>query len=425
MDRIKFLIAGVAAGRHLDISWVIKTFTVADVPFNDEVIDFLPFDIAVDRDTGNRTYFDPEEKAFKPILGVKPLEPIIGYKDRYPLSAGDLPNLSMDIITLGGNILANLFFFIIPFKDKIPYMNKKMSSDDINDEVVKLIQTDKITSEEFYYYCDCVNATNAFWAISTPTGSVATLGTSKAVTDRRDELLKKHANELDNTVVVTQIENELVQMDKASIKGTVSEDFFMSEKSYANARKKMYIIYGLDDGLGGGKPAFVQTSLSQGLSAENIPVSADSTRAASYSRGFLTAQGGELVNYLYRIFMNSEIAEDDCGTKAGIPVLLTENNMKRYHGRYALDASGKTISIDQQNVKSFLNKTVVIRSPARCKTKAPNFCAHCTDSYFFNSRKTVHIETSLPGSIIMNDRMKAMHGRVSSLAQFNYKIHLT
>ena len=112
-------------------------------------------------------------------------------------------------------------------------------------------------------------------------------------------------------------------MDKASIKGTVSEDFFMTEKSYANTRKKMHIIYGLDDGLGGGKPAFIPTALSQGLSAENIPAAADSTRAASYSRGFLTAQGGELVNYLYRIFMNSKIAEDDCGTKKGVSILLT------------------------------------------------------------------------------------------------------
>ena len=425
MDRIKFFLAGIKADRHLDISWIINVYNLCQYPYSDELLDFKPYDIAQDRDNGHRVYFDPEEKSFKPIMGIKPLEPIIGYKEKYNLVAGDLENLKEDIVTLGGNILANLYYFIIPFKDKINYINRKLSSDDINAEVEKLIQAGEITADEFYFYCDSVNATNAYWAISTPTGSEATLGASPAVIARRDELLKQHADELDNSVVLAGIENELVQMDKASIKGTVSEDFFMTEKSYANTRKKMHIIYGLDDGLGGGKPAFIPTALSQGLSAENIPAAADSTRAASYSRGFLTAQGGELVNYLYRIFMNSKIAEDDCGTKKGVSILLTENNMKRYYGRYGLDPSGKTYTVDPQVAKSMLGKTITIRTPARCKSQAPNFCGHCTDEYFFKARETVHIETSLPGSIIMNDRMKAMHGRVSKLAQFHYKTHLT
>ena len=76
-------------------------------------------------------------------------------------------------------------------------------------------------------------------------------------------------------------------------------------------------------------------------------------------------------------------------------------------------------------MKSLVNQTILIRSPGRCKEKAPNFCAMCTDRFFFQSRETVHIETSLPGSIIMNDRMKAMHGRAYKIALFEPTIHLT
>jgi len=162
------------------------------------------------------------------------------------------------------------------------------------------------------------------------------------------------------------------------------------------------------------------------MDVEYIPANADTTRAASYSRGFLTAQGGELVNYLYRIFMNSKIAEDDCGTKTGVSILLTEDNMKRYYGRYAIDPNaGKTIDITPEFTKTWLNKTINVRTPARCKTKPPNFCGHCTDTFFFKSRETVHIETSLPGSIIMNDTMKAMHGRSFKIAMFDPQIHYT
>ena len=90
-----------------------------------------------------------------------------------------------------------------------------------------------------------------------------------------------------------------------------------------------------------------------------------------------------------------------------------------------LDNAGKTHQITKEWVKTLVNKQVNIRTPGRCKEKAPNFCAMCTDRFFFQSRETVHIETSLPGSIIMNDRMKAMHGRAYKIAFFEPTIHLT
>ena len=89
MDRIKFFLAGIKADRHLDISWIINVYNLCQYPYSDELLDFKPYDIAQDRDNGHRVYFDPEEKSFKPIMGIKPLEPIIGYKEKYNLVAGD------------------------------------------------------------------------------------------------------------------------------------------------------------------------------------------------------------------------------------------------------------------------------------------------------------------------------------------------
>ena len=83
MDRIKFFLAGIKADRHLDISWIINVYNLCQYPYSDELLDFKPYDIAQDRDNGHRVYFDPEEKSFKPIMGIKPLEPIIGYKEKY------------------------------------------------------------------------------------------------------------------------------------------------------------------------------------------------------------------------------------------------------------------------------------------------------------------------------------------------------
>lgn len=426
MDRSEFFFRGVKAGRCSETKWILSVFTLGEYPFSDEMRDWLPYDIAVNRDTNTRVFYNPETGEFEPILGVKPLEPTILYKEPYVIKPGDLPNITQETVSLGGTILCNLICLIIPFDGKVPYLNKKLKPDDIKNIVEDLIAQKKITAEQFYYWCECVNMFNGLWGISTPTGSPKTMVVDKTVLQRRDELLKKHSNELDNTVVIAEIERELVELDKASFKGDTAEDFFISNKSFETSRKKAHVMYGLDDGLGGGKPAIITEPLSAGISVENIPANADTTRAASYSRGHLTAQGGELVNYLYRIFMNSKISEDDCGTKTGIPILLTQDNMKRYHGRYAIDpATGKTVNISPELTKTWLNKTITIRTPARCKTKPPNFCGHCTDAFFFKSRETVHIETSLPGSIIMNDTMKAMHGRSFKIAMFVPKIHFT
>lgn len=427
MNRFNLLLEGIEKGRHLEIDWILSILTLSKHPFSDEMKDWKPYDIAIDRDSGKRVFFDPvhDESTWSSIENLDQLSPIVGYKEKYTLKPGDLPNVKEETVTLGGNFIANLYLLAMPFGDKIPYINKKMSPSDFTDPIAEALATDKISIPEYLRFCEMADFVNNFWGVSTPTGSEKTMSVSPAVTALKEKLLKEHAGELDNAVVVTGIEKQLIAQDAADFKGDVAEDFFVSSKSRAVSRKKARIMYGLDDGLGGGKPSMNTNALSEGLTTDNLPIAADSTRAASYSRGFLTAQGGELVNYLYRVFMNTKITKDDCGVKEGVAVQITAVNMKRYLGRYMFDTSGKTVLISPENIKSLVGKNIIVRSPGRCKEKAPNFCALCTDEFFFKSRETVHIETSLPGSVIMNDRMKAMHGREFKIALFEPTIHLT
>lgn len=419
MNRFNLLLEGIEKQRHLETDWTISILTLCKYPYSDEMLDWKPYDIALDRDTGKRVFFDPinENGNWTAIGQVSELSPILGYKEQFQVKPGDLPNIKESFVTTVGNFFLNLYLLVIPFGDKIPYINKKVQDSDFNDPVAAALVTDQITIEEYLKYCDMADFINNFWGVGVPTGSEKTMLVSPSVMALKEKLLKEHAGELDNAVVVTQIEKQLIEQDKKDFEGDVAEDFFVSSKSRAVSRKKARIMYGMDDGLGG-KPSMNTKALAEGLTTDNLPIAADSTRAASYSRGFLTAQGGELVNYLYRVFMNTKITRDDCGTKEGIPIAITTVNMKRYLGRYMFDSAGKTVLIGLDNIKNIVGKTVIVRSPGRCKEKAPNFCAHCTDEFFFKSRETVHIETSLPGSVIMNDRMKAMHGREFKIALF-------
>lgn len=426
MERFKFLLEGIEHKRHMEIDWILRVTNICDHPFSDEMRDWQPYDVAKDRNTGKRVFFDPvNDNTFTLIGGLGELESIIDYKTLYKVKAGQIANLKEDIVTTGGTFLINLYCLVIPFGDRIAYINKKMKPNDICVPVANTMAGGGISIDEYLYFTKCVDFLGNFWGISVPTGSKKTMTVSPSVIALRDKLLKEHSAELDNNVVMTNIEAQVVAADKADFEDDVSRDFFMSDKSRATNRKKAKIIYGLDDGLGGSKPTLITRALSEGMRVEDIPAAADATRAASYSRGFLTAQGGELVNYLYRVFMNTKITVDDCGTKAGIPVTVSKQNSKRYIDRFYLNADGKTETIDAVNVTPLIGKTVMLRSPGRCKEKPPNFCGSCTDKFFFKSRETVHIETSLPGSIIMNDRMKAMHGRAYKVAFFEPTVYLT
>ncbi len=426
MNRFNFFLEGIEHKRHLEVDWILSVTTISDLPFSDEMKDWKPYDIALDKESKKRVFFDPvnETGGWTLIGQVEELSPIIGYKEVFVVKPGDLPNIKETMKTTGGNFLTNLYLFATPFGDRFDYINQKTMPDPFNDIVAFALANGVITIDEFLYWTEMVDFLGNFWGVSVPTGSEKTMLVSPAVMELKNKLLKENAGELDNAVVITGIEKQLIEQDKKDFEGDVAEDFFVSSKSRAVSRKKARIMYGLDDGLGG-KPSLNTHPLSDGLTPETIPIAADSTRSASYSRGFLTAQGGELVNYLYRVFMNTKIARDDCGTKEGFAIVITPLNMKRYIGRYMFDKAGKTILISLDNINSLMNKAIIVRGPGRCKETAPNFCAHCTDEFFFKSRESVHIETSLPGSVIMNDRMKAMHGREFKIAIFEPLTQLT
>lgn len=426
MNRFNVLLEGIEKGRHLDVNWIMSILVVSKHPFSHELKDWAVYDIAIDQASGKRVCFDPlnEDNHWTLVQGASELSPIIGYKELFKVKPGDLPNITEELTVTAGNFIANLYLSVVPFGDKFPFVNLKCSPSHFNGPVQTALAEDRITIDEFLYYCECAGFLENLWGVCTPTGSAKTMLVSPSVMALKDKLLKEHASDLSNSVVLTDIENQLIAEDAKDFKGDVAEDFFVSSKSRAVSRKKARIMYGADEGLGG-KPAIDTRSLADGIDTTSFPISADSTRAASYSRGFLTAQGGELVNYLYRVFMNSKITRDDCGTKVGYPVLITSDNMKRYVGRYMINSAGTTTPITKDNIKTLLNKQITLRTPGRCKEKAPNFCGCCTDEFFYKFRETVHIETSLPGSVIMNDRMKAMHGRVNKISLFIPLVHLT
>lgn len=422
--------------RWKEPGWIVRLFCVTELEnVNDVVISndkpIPPYELFVNIDNKSYCYWDDAENEFIPIDGSDVTEPLFNVSDKITLNPGDLPNVFEIIQTTFGNVVVNLYACVYPFGSKLPFFTGRLSGGEIEAMVIQRAakgggkpQEGEILPEEIDRYKKSVSAMAAFSPICCPTASRATLTVSPEVIKRRDELLKKHEDNIDDPTVVASIEKELLDLDKKINSGDAAyEGFFGPASKLRNVgRKRQKIIYGVEGGIDG-RLRTVKQSLSEGMDYKLIPLTADTITAASQSRGSLTAQGGELVKYNLRMFQNSSIVEDDCGTKGYLPVLVDDDNGWLENRR--MFAGDKTATIAKADLKGLIGKEIKLRSPGYCLTKDRNFCKACVDVNLAMRPDGIAVAASAGASKIMMDAMKAMHGRLNDDIEINIQDHLS
>lgn len=305
------------------------------------------------------------------------LQPIYRVQDRFMLEKGMIVSYtdSKPALTDVGKFVLNQVVLANSVGDKIPYINGRVDPSVTDDMIAKLIVQKKIGRKEYNAY---INA--GFWlgeegSLFVPCWSEKSMGTDPKILKKKNELLAALKGDYDPTRIV-EIEQELIAMDKEYLKDDASMAYWkaIGNKAFNEERKKSWIMFGLTPSFGEtGKYMFVENSLQEGWNKENVTEAANDIRRGSYGRGKETAKGGEQTKYILRIFQNVSIAEDDCGTKKGLPVLLTESNYKQYDQRFLMN--GKVTDIPF--LKANIGKVITIRSPMYCKTKGFDYCAKC------------------------------------------------
>lgn len=444
MLKSKYFIEAIQAGKFKKLDWIISILSVTELANQGEINegDEVPYELVSNLTKTKMAFFDPVTKAYVDIDDAKINEPMFYRKAPVTIPGGTI-NLPPEIKTLDttvGNVLINAIVFFHPLGKKVGFFNgdkditkiKKISPKDVTKRVLKLhvppkeykTNPDKYVSvAELRAWMDAVTWMGDLAPLTNPTASEASMGVHPDVIKLRDELYKKHASELGNPAVQAAIEAELVAKDKETMKDDPSFDFYYEDKHWATARKKQYITIGLAGAIHG-DPNMITESLSDGIDINKMPAYANSIRHTSYSRGHLTALGGELVKYIYRVTQNIKITEHDCGDTHGLPDFITPDLKSQYIGRYVV--SGKTpILITEDNVDSFVNKDLFIRSPAYCKTIKDNYCEICMGLDLSKTPNALHTAAAQPGSVMMNASMKAMHGKISSTLPFDYLTAIT
>lgn len=313
------------------------------------------------------------------------------------------------VVTDAGKFLANKMLLAEPFGSYIPYINAPFKPGAVDKLVANGIMEGDITREMYNKYMN-----NGYWllndgSIFVPTWSERSITTTTEMEKKKKELFDKYRDQLDDPLVVSKIEDELIALDKEYLKGDVSEPFYAVDagKKLHEQRKKLYMTFGLAVAFdkNSGKYELVEHSLNEGWDASSIAVASNDIRRGSYNRGVETAKGGEQTKFVLRIFQDTEIQEDDCGSTDGITIELTDKNYGNFIDRYL--TNGEKLTDD--NKSKYIGKTVNIRSPMYCKSK-PGFCYKCAGDYFKKTdNKAIGMLALYITATFTATAMKAMH----------------
>lgn len=425
MAKRDYFLAALRAGSYRYKAWIFECFSQV-IRHNHPLAHTYPYALTRHED-GHYTFLQPGDVTPTVLTDVHPDHGPFRLMDELILGPGDLPNVKEAIVTCYGNALVNAVALIYAFGDKVDFMAGPLTVKGMEKKIEpRLIANDatpqgarNLTIAEYKKFNDGINHLTGLTQLCIPGATVKSMTIDPAILKRRDELLKEYKDRLDDPVIQAHITAELVKMDRESMKGDPAERLYIKAKSYDIVRKRMHIFVGEESGFGK-KGSFIKTSLSEGWNIEELPSMANSMRAGSFNRGSRTALGGVEAKNNYRIFQNTVVAEDDCGTKLGLRITLDPAMAKYWIGNYVINKDGSLTELTAENLKAYTGVPIIVRSPAYCKTAKQNLCAHCVGSKIAQTPTAISTYCSDTGSIFLSSFLAAAHGSALKTHVFNY-----
>ena len=348
---------------------------------------------------------------------------LVSEVDQFTLPGKVLRNASDPVKTTVGRFLLNKLLLDLPFGDKIPYVNETIDVGDLDGTVSKLLMGDKITTDQVKMYFDNGFFIGNFAELCVPGYSKKSLTTDPNIAKRRDELYQEHAHELDDPVVVSKIEDELIAMDQEYLKGDVAMRFYKPMnpgKVFGVARKKLYLSVGGIEAFSNvaGQIDVIPQSLQEGFNEDTFTSFVNEIRKGSFQRGHETRKGGAQTKFIIRIFQDLVIDIEDCGTTKGMIFDFDKYSYKDFIGRYVW-IKGKWTLVTEDNCKTLPGGEQRVRSPMYCKY-AGGICRLCAGEVLRDLRaKQPAMMIVDISSTFMMAAMKNMHGSKLSLCELS------
>lgn len=449
MEKSVFYKQALKAGAYARKDWVISAFSVVRdmgtttnteqpiVIMNDEKISGMGGQrYAIRYNRESTEVLVPDETGdfiWVMIDDHPPMTPLFMTMEPLTVYAEDIPNCKKETESTYGDLLFNWIALVHPFEDRIPYQVGP-----VNIRKIELLISEKLCDNEevagvkprpdqipvwmYMKFGRCMGALAGYTQLFVPTMTKKSLSANPAIMKRRAELLEEHKDRLHDPVVVAKIQDELIQMDKDSLKGDPSEGFLLSGKTWGTARKRMFSIHGPEAGFNeGGNAELVVNSLNEGWDTSKLPAMFNSTRAGSFYRGALTALGGEAVKFFMRVFQNTSISQEDCGTKLGKMRFIDPKRLDYYEGIWEITQSGSLRLLDKERLKEVAGKTILTRSPQYCKTKLTDYCEKCAGQRLASDPHVIGAENTAVASMFMDIMMASAHAKELKTAELDFR----
>ena len=369
------------------------------------------------------SYWDKNQGVKVKIDDAEAGKAIFNIKDRINIDQTWFSNVKEPIETPLGNVLFNAICIETAFGPKYPFIKGVVSIDDIANRVATVLQDTPAEGQkrdDQIIYCDewikFQDSKEHFKAIAhllNQSATIKTITKSPGFDAYKKKLEKEYEGRLQDPVVLVEFEKKLQEFDNEWLKGDPADKTFLQGKVRNVARKKMHLCIGSEPGFETKSTVIpVTKSLDEGwpTNPEEHVSMMNGIRFGSLSRGKETVKGGVTAKYLLRAGNNFTISSADCGTRNGLQVVYTKDNIKRLAGRYIIGQAGEAIHIpDKDAASNYQDKYVRLRSPAYCRVDGDSICRFCAGDGLALNPNGVSIGLTEMSSIVMNDFMKAMH----------------
>lgn len=420
-----YYIRALNSGAYRHKEWVIRCFAV--ISHAKESSTHYPYKLH-STDDGAFYYVNEDNKRVfieGTFLHTAPFhlmeEIIVGHNE--------VPNIHQNTVTFYGNLLVNYVCLVYAFGDKVEFKPGPTTVADMEARIEPRLADmpegramrlpDKLYVDEFKRFNDGISHLGGFSQLCVPSATPKTMTVSPEVIKRRNELFKKYEGQLEDPVIQAHIDKELTQMERDWMKGDPGERFYIKGKSYDVVRKKTFLYYGQESGFGKTGKTITQ-SLNEGWDIKNLPDMANALRNGSYSRGALTALGGVDAKNNYRMFQNTVVAEPDCGSKLGLRITLHADMAKYFISSYVIEKDGTLVELTEENLPSYTNKPIVLRSVGYCKTANQNLCGVCVGSRIAQTPNAISTYASDIGSKFLLAFLAMMHGKAVKSNKVHY-----
>lgn len=418
------------AGLYKKLAWLITAFTQVEEDPDEWKKNPYPWRLV---QLSSGIYFVDEQAQLQLIedaaVGQRPYD----QHDPVVLTSQDMPTVQGEITTTYGNWFINWLLLYSVFGAKIAYMQGDITPSRIEAILIKNFHDNPADGEQelpdrFYVreYLDYMRALFflpglaqvCVWA-ATP----KTLQAAPGIEEYKAQLLEQNKEKLNDLATIAKIDSELVKYDLQYLKGDPGMNFLRGGKAVEVVRKKKYGMMGAEVGLddNASTGVLIKNSLSQGWEIDKIPEMFTTVRSGSYDRGAQTMLGGVSVKWLLRASANMQITTEDCGSKVGMPTLISKKLVPKLVGMTLTDGKSDTKITTEEQAGTYLGKLVNVRSPMFCHLELTDFCKVCCGDRLAINPEGLSVTISDYGSTILNIFLKKMHGKKLSTAVMDYR----